>query len=206
MIHELLLSPTETASGSHPCCVVSELTTGPRTFTAMSYRNNQSGIGSDLGPISRPKRPLEFPLWIKNGLSVPFSSNQLLLGGAALQRCDKRLLFSTGFSRRGGLPRAQRIVHQPLHSQNASKDMGSRRYTPAEQTMPSVELARPYLDNPEKSAPNLLHKILLNKVLLQALGARPSSKRRLTRLMANFPVSEDGAAEKRRGRLYVHVH
>src|SRR5258708_39939137 len=23
MIHELLLSPTETASGSHPCCVVS---------------------------------------------------------------------------------------------------------------------------------------------------------------------------------------
>jgi hypothetical protein len=46
-------------------------------FTAMSCRKNLSGIGSDLGPISRPKSPLEFPLWVKNGLSVPFSSNQL---------------------------------------------------------------------------------------------------------------------------------
>src|ERR1700674_304883 len=32
MIHELLLSPTETASGSHPCCVVSVAYQRPSYF------------------------------------------------------------------------------------------------------------------------------------------------------------------------------
>src|SRR5712671_4170652 len=37
MIHELLLSPTETASGSHPCCVVSFI---PCVHTEMKARNS----------------------------------------------------------------------------------------------------------------------------------------------------------------------
>src|SRR6266704_7084214 len=35
MIHELLLSPTETASGSHPCCVVSVTYHRPSSFTTI---------------------------------------------------------------------------------------------------------------------------------------------------------------------------
>src|SRR6266699_6029027 len=42
MIHELLLSPTETASGSHPCCVVSVTYHRP-SFTAVTRVQIPSG-------------------------------------------------------------------------------------------------------------------------------------------------------------------
>jgi len=37
----------------------------------------------------------------------------LILGGAALQRCDNRFVFTSGFSRRGQAVRHERIFQQP---------------------------------------------------------------------------------------------
>jgi len=45
MIHELLLSPTETAAGSHPCCVVSV------TYHRPSYFH---GGNTDSNPVGTP--------------------------------------------------------------------------------------------------------------------------------------------------------
>src|SRR5216684_3125410 len=43
MIHELLLSPTETASGSHPCCVVSVTYHRPSYFHGGNTGSNPVG-------------------------------------------------------------------------------------------------------------------------------------------------------------------
>src|SRR5882762_7494808 len=43
MIHELLLSPTETASGSHPCCVVSVTYHRPSYFHGDNRGSNPVG-------------------------------------------------------------------------------------------------------------------------------------------------------------------
>jgi hypothetical protein len=48
MIHELLLSPTETASGSHPCCVVS--------FTAVTRVQIPSGTPNLINDLERKSR------------------------------------------------------------------------------------------------------------------------------------------------------
>src|SRR6266481_8677738 len=46
MIHELLLSPTETASGSHPCCVVSVTYHRPSYFHGGNTGSNPVGDAS----------------------------------------------------------------------------------------------------------------------------------------------------------------
>src|SRR6266436_3716533 len=43
MIHELLLSPTETASGSHPCCLVSVTYHRPSYFHGGNTGSNPVG-------------------------------------------------------------------------------------------------------------------------------------------------------------------
>jgi hypothetical protein len=48
MIHELLLSPTETASGSHPCCVVSATYHRPSYFHGANEGSNPSGDANEF--------------------------------------------------------------------------------------------------------------------------------------------------------------
>src|ERR1035441_784732 len=57
MIHELLLSPTETASGSHPCCVVS--------FTAVTRVQIPSGTPTLSTTCKSPWRvPAKSYRWV----------------------------------------------------------------------------------------------------------------------------------------------
>jgi hypothetical protein len=48
MIHELLLSPTETASGSHPCCVVSVTYHRPSYFHGGNTGSNSVGDAKSI--------------------------------------------------------------------------------------------------------------------------------------------------------------
>jgi hypothetical protein len=48
MIHELLLSPTETASGSHPCCVVSVTYHRPSYFHGGNTGSNPVGDANKI--------------------------------------------------------------------------------------------------------------------------------------------------------------
>jgi hypothetical protein len=49
MIHELLLSPTETASGSHPCCVVSV------TYHRLSYFHGGNMGSNPVGDANKTR-------------------------------------------------------------------------------------------------------------------------------------------------------
>ncbi len=68
MIHELLLSPTETASGSHPCCVVSV------TYHRPSHFHGGNTGSNPVGDAKIPKN-LEESALSNQG---PFGSNKLL--------------------------------------------------------------------------------------------------------------------------------
>jgi len=68
MIHELLLSPTETASGSHPCCVVSV------TYHRPSYFHGGNTGSNPVGDANNPKN-LRESLVLNQG---PLGSNELL--------------------------------------------------------------------------------------------------------------------------------
>jgi hypothetical protein len=48
MIHELLLSPTETGSGSHPCCVVSVTYHRPSYFHGANAGSNPAGDANSI--------------------------------------------------------------------------------------------------------------------------------------------------------------
>src|SRR5258708_11289996 len=70
MIHELLLSPTETASGSHPCCVVSVTYHRPSYFHGGNTGSNPVGDRNHAGiderqpahrsQIVAPRTPCKF--------------------------------------------------------------------------------------------------------------------------------------------------
>ena len=58
MIHELLLSPTETASGSHPCCVVSVTYHRPSYFHGGNTGSNPVGDANLINHLQIPFRIL----------------------------------------------------------------------------------------------------------------------------------------------------
>jgi hypothetical protein len=50
----------------------------------------------------------------------------LILGGAALQRCDNQSVFTSGFSRRGQVVRGEGLFPQPVHSCRYAVENGPR--------------------------------------------------------------------------------
>src|SRR6266481_7115937 len=72
MIHELLLSPTETASGSHPCCVVSVTYHRPSYFHGGNTGSNPVGDANKIKYLQEP----QFPTRYAHYSTVLFASDQ----------------------------------------------------------------------------------------------------------------------------------
>jgi hypothetical protein len=62
MIHELLLSPTKTASGSHPCCVVSVTYDRTQCFHGGNTGSNPVGDANKIKDFHEPGAFLHDPI------------------------------------------------------------------------------------------------------------------------------------------------